>query len=90
MGAEAAGHEAAAYKADNCFATSVEIFAAIGMASGRALALWDWANYKLGVGETAVAQQLWQEARALYEELNLPAWVARLEDDLPQSDGSSV
>ena len=39
----------------------------------------DWARYELARGDQATGEAMWQEARAIFERLNLPLLVAEME-----------
>ena len=62
-----------------CFAESLRIFTESGMEAERARTLRDWARYELAHGDQARGEAMWQEARAIFERLNLPLLVAEME-----------
>jgi tetratricopeptide (TPR) repeat protein len=70
------------YDAPACFAQSLQICAETGMEGERARTLRAWARYELERGDRGRGQEMWQEARALFEQLGADLEVARM-DDLP-------
>jgi DNA-binding SARP family transcriptional activator/Flp pilus assembly protein TadD len=67
------------YTASDCFAQSLQIFTDVKNKRARATVLWEWANDELAQGNTAVGQAMWQEAREIFVQLNLPLLVARMD-----------
>ena len=67
------------YDAAACFAKSVEIFTNTEVPRDRAQALWQWAEYELSQGNATAGKKMWQEAREIFERLNLPLMVARMD-----------
>jgi tetratricopeptide (TPR) repeat protein len=67
------------YDAPACFAKSVEIFTDTEMPRDRALALWQWAEYKLSQDSATEGRKMFQEARGIFKRLNLPLLVARMD-----------
>jgi tetratricopeptide (TPR) repeat protein len=67
------------YDAPACFAKSIEIFTELAVDRERALAMWRWADFELLQGDKEVGEQMWQKARNLFMELNLPLFVARMD-----------
>jgi len=55
------------------------VFTETGMEAERARTLRDWARYELAHGDQATGKAMWQEARAIFERLNLPLLVAEME-----------
>lgn len=63
----------------SCYAESLRIFTEIGAEAERARTLRDWARYELARGDREKGAAMWQEARAIFEKLNMPLEVARAE-----------
>ena len=66
------------YDAPACFQKGLVIFTQLNLKRERALALWHWAQYELGQGNMAEGNQMWQEARDIFERLDMPLLVARM------------
>jgi hypothetical protein len=66
--------------AADCFDRSLQVFTEIDNKRERALTLWHWAAYELETGDEAVGKKMWQEAKAVFRGLNLPLFVARMEN----------
>lgn len=49
------------------------------MARNRAFLLWDWALHAFAMGDNAGGKEKWQEARTIFEQLNLPLLVAEID-----------
>lgn len=71
--------DTALYDARACFEKSIEIFRKGGMEVSRAAALKDWAIYEYRQGNREQAPTRYQEARAIFEGLNLPLWVEKID-----------
>ncbi len=67
------------YAASECFSQSLQTFTDIENKRERAFVLWEWAGYELAQGNTAAGQAMWQEARKIFVQLNLPLLVARMD-----------
>ena len=63
----------------SCYAESLRIFTEIGMEAERAYTLRDWARYELAGGDRDKGAAMWGEARAIFEGLDMPLEVARME-----------
>jgi hypothetical protein len=71
--------EKTAYGAAECFCRSNDCFSALDLQRDRAITLWRWAQYELAEGDEAKGEEMWQEARAIFERIHLPLFVARME-----------
>jgi serine/threonine protein kinase/tetratricopeptide (TPR) repeat protein len=60
---------AAMYSAERCFEKSEHIFSEIGLDSQRALTLKCWAEYEFAEGNRAQGQELWEQARTIFERI---------------------
>lgn len=69
----------AMYSASDCFCRSNDYFSELDLQRDRAISLWRWAQYELAQGNEAQGAEMWQEARALFEQLRLPLFIARME-----------
>lgn len=67
------------YDAPTCFQESFKRFTEMNLQRNCALVLWHWSEYALGQGEYEQGMEMWQKARAILEQLNLPKILARLE-----------
>jgi len=61
-----------------CYEKSVALLAAAGMVREQAITMWHWARYEITHGNQQQGEELWQAAAALFQQLNLPLWMARL------------
>ncbi|MCO5188787.1 MAG: tetratricopeptide repeat protein [Anaerolineae bacterium] len=67
------------YDPPACFSRSTDYFASAGLERDRAITLWRWAEVELAQGERVQGMQRRQEARDLFEHLNLPLFVDRMD-----------
>ncbi|MCO5194336.1 MAG: hypothetical protein M9930_13760 [Anaerolineae bacterium] len=67
------------YDPPACFSRSTDYFASAGLERDRAITLWRWAEFELAQGERVQGMQRRQEARDLFEHLNLPLFVDRMD-----------
>ena len=74
----AAGDKALSGAAE-CFRKSNDCFAELDLLRDRAITLWRWAQYELVQGNAVKGEEMWQEARALFEDLNLPLFVTMID-----------
>lgn len=68
-----------------CFTQSLAIFDEAGMQRDRALTLWDWATHERSVGNLTQAESLWQNAYAIFEKLNLPLFIEKMNNEKQHS-----
>jgi tetratricopeptide (TPR) repeat protein len=73
---EAGGRQA---DAPACFAESARICAETGMEGEQAHTLRDWASYLLARGQRGPGLDMWQQARALFEQLGAALEVERMD-----------
>ena len=66
------------YAPEDCFSKSAEIFAEVEMEGERARTLRDWAKYEFRRNHPERAQELWEEARAIFEKLGAHREVERM------------
>jgi len=69
------------YEADACFAKSIAYFDASVLERDKAITLWRWAQHERRQGNEAKGNTLWQNARSTFVSLNLPLFVARIDDE---------
>lgn len=74
------GDDGDLYDAAACFAKSIELFTDTDVPRDRALTMWQWAEYEYSVGNTAQAQELCRSAREIFQRLNLPLMLARMDE----------
>jgi tetratricopeptide (TPR) repeat protein len=72
--------------ADECFKKSIEIFEASDMKHDKARSLFEWAKHLQKSGKIAEAQSRYQEARAIFEGLNLPLWAEKVDGEWAELD----
>lgn len=70
--------ETTLYDAPACFTQSINIFTETSMERDRALTLWDWAKFELTYGDPAQAETYWHEAYTIFEKLNLPLFIEKM------------
>jgi predicted ATPase/class 3 adenylate cyclase len=75
----AEGGEMRLVRAADCFEESVAIFSKFDMRPSRARVLWRWAQHELERGNFDKGKAMWQEAREIFEQLNLVHWLAQME-----------
>jgi tetratricopeptide (TPR) repeat protein len=68
------------YSAADCFGRSLQVFTEIDNKRERAITLWHWAAYELETGDEILGKRMWEEAKAVFRGLNLPVFIARLEN----------
>ncbi|MBN1889082.1 MAG: tetratricopeptide repeat protein [Thermoflexales bacterium] len=66
------------YTSADCFAEALRIFTEMGAEGERARTLRAWAKYELAQGERERGAALWQEARAIFEQLEMTLEVKRM------------
>lgn len=66
------------YDAAACFAESLRAYTAAGMAGEQARTLRAWAQHETARGDPAKGAALWEQARALFTALDMPAELARM------------
>ncbi len=64
--------------AEVCFQKSAELFREIGGDHEIALTLRPWAEHELKRGDKELGEKMWAEAREIFENLDMPAEVARM------------
>jgi predicted ATPase/class 3 adenylate cyclase len=74
--------------ADECFQKSIEIFEASDMKHDKARSIFEWAKHLQKSGQTAEAQTRYQEARTIFDGLNLPLWVEKIDAEWAELDKS--
>ena len=67
------------YSAEQCFDKSAEIFREVGADDELALTLRPWARYELENGDKEKGDKLWQEAKDIFQRLDMPAELERME-----------
>ena len=67
-----------AYAAPACFEESLKRFSAMGLQRNRALVLWHWAEFELAHGNKEKGMGMWQEAQQIFEQLDLPLYLAMM------------
>ena len=70
----------ASFDAPACFRKGLAVFGELRLQRERALVLWYWAQVEFSQGNQARGELLWQEARDLFQGLNLPLMVARMDE----------
>lgn len=63
----------------DCFAESIRVYAESAMEVEQAITLQAWGVYELTRGDVAQGESLWQEARVIFERLNLPLMIERMD-----------
>jgi len=63
-----------------CFDTSAEIFREVGADNELALTLRPWARHELEKGNKEKGEKLWQEAKEIFQHLDMPAEVESMEE----------
>lgn len=71
------------FDATACFTRGLDIARKAGIPRDQAIVSWHWARYARQIGEHALAQTLWQEARSIFERLHLPRFTAMLDSEWP-------
>ncbi len=71
--------EGQVYQAEECFKNSEKIFADVGADGERAHTLRAWAEHELESGDERVGKKMWTEAKEIFQRLDMPAEVARME-----------
>ena len=66
------------YEADACFERSAKIFAEVEIQGERARTLREWAKYELSRRNKGRGEQLWLEARTIFEKLGVQKEVDRM------------
>ncbi|MBA3531255.1 MAG: tetratricopeptide repeat protein [Ardenticatenales bacterium] len=64
----------------DCFSVSLRVFTEISMPGEQARTLWAWATHELTSGDPVRGKAMWQEARGLFEQLNMVQMVQRMDD----------
>ena len=64
--------------AEQCFSKSAEIFRAVGADNELAHSLRPWAEHELNQGDKKFGEKLWQEAKEIFQRLDMPAEVERM------------
>ena len=64
-----------------CFETSTEIFREVGADDELARTLRPWARHELEKGDNKKGEKMWNEAREIFQRLNMPAEVQRMEEE---------
>ncbi len=65
--------------AAGCFEESLAIFTKLDMHPSRARVLWRWAEHELEGGSFEKGIELWNNARDIFQKLNLTHWLAQME-----------
>ena len=73
------------YPARACFTTSAEIFREIGGAGDLARTQREWARHELQRGDPALGMELWNQARAIFENLAMQEELQRMQEEIPPS-----
>ncbi|MCK4800433.1 MAG: hypothetical protein KAS84_00460, partial [Anaerolineales bacterium] len=73
--------EGKTYQAEACFKNSEKIFADVGADAERAHTLRAWGEYELALGNKARGRKLWAEAKEIFQRLDVPAEVKRMEKE---------
>jgi hypothetical protein len=69
------------FAAGDCFAESERIFKEIEREDERARTLREWARYELKQGDQKRGQRLWEEARAIFLQLQALPEVEQMEEE---------
>ena len=64
---------------EECFARSAEIFREVGAYDELALTLRPWARHELEKGDKENGEKMWQEAKEIFQRLDMAAEVKRME-----------
>jgi DNA-binding SARP family transcriptional activator/Tfp pilus assembly protein PilF len=75
--------DAALYDAPACFQNSLEAFAGLRLQRERAVVLRYWAQAEFSRGNRAQGEKMWLEAREIFQGLNLPLIVSRMDEAVP-------
>lgn len=70
----------ASYDAPACFRRSLDLFTELKLQRERALVLCYWAQTEWSRGNRAPGKTMWQEAREIFQQLDLPFMVARMDE----------
>ncbi len=71
--------EGQAYQAEACFINSEKIFVNVGADAERAHTLRAWGTHELDLGNEDRGGKLWAEAKEIFQRLDVPAEVERME-----------
>jgi len=63
-----------------CFQRSADIFREIGAEDELARTLRPWARYEMTMGDKEKGENMWEEARAIFLRLDMPAEVERMDE----------
>ncbi len=63
----------------SCYAKGLQIFTEIGAKAKQANTLRDWARYELTQGDEDEGAAMWHKARVIFETLNMPLEIARMD-----------
>ncbi|MCA9963443.1 MAG: tetratricopeptide repeat protein [Anaerolineales bacterium] len=69
--------------AADCFRQAVTFFAGANLGRDHAIILWQWSDYLQERGQQAEGQAMRQQAHDLFQQSNLPLFVAKLEEKRP-------
>ena len=69
------------YQAPTCFKKSVKIFGKAGVDRERAHTLKAWAEHELDSGEKKKGDKMWNEAKEIFQRLDMAAEVKRMEKE---------
>ena len=75
---EAAGES---LPAEVCFQRSAELFREVGADDELAHTLKPWARHEMNTGDEEKGQKMWAEAKEIFQRLDMPAEVARMEKE---------
>ena len=67
--------------AAECYSRSLQFFSDIDNKREQALVLWKWAQYEIKQGNKKQGRAMWQEAKDIFTNLNLPLMLTRMEAD---------
>ena len=67
------------YTSRNCFETSAQILADIGIEVEQAHTMRDWGMFEILYGDFNKGQEMWEEARRIFQKLGIENEVARME-----------
>ena len=77
---------AAKYDAAACFGKSIACFDASALERDRAITLWRWAQHEFLLGNGERGSALHQDARETFARLNLPLFIARIDESEPHPE----
>lgn len=69
------------YTVSGCFACSLQLFTDIDNRREQAMVLWQWASYELAHGDKRRGEKMWQEAREILAQLNLPLLLNQMDSE---------